>query len=437
MQSNTFSLFLKHIAGTIAMLSIAATTLFTVSCTKEGPSDEAQTKSEKYAFLYYCEGADIPHDLSFFENLTEAAKATAQAPDIEMGVLFKTSGAGEGPEHNGTRRYTSQDGALVEDKTFDAGEGFNATDPANLTDFLKWGAEQFPDRQYIFIFMGHGSAFCPEYDLAYTQTKATLHCKDGHIASAQFAQAVKDSGLELEALIAHSCLQGSIETLAEWEGIGEYILFSPISIPDVGYDYASMILDLQDGYTVAEALERTAERAMNIWMDLYKNFNISCIAQVVRLTDLQPLWDATKELFDILKNNLDGTCSTTEDPDAFGRIYGEGYCRAYYASRPDENDPCSFIYQGNVIDLQRFFHNCFFYSGNIALVHSINKLDAIIDEIVLAQYMASELHEYTFNIYGLLEYPENIELYSNCRFDKLTGWSSLIEALQDYAPVIE
>ena len=61
-------------------------------------------------------------------------------------------------------------------------------------------------------------------------------------------------------MMAHSCQQGSIEMLAEWEGLTDYLLGSPFSIPDVSYDYASFVGDLTAGVPLEDALKRIFRR---------------------------------------------------------------------------------------------------------------------------------------------------------------------------------
>lgn len=111
------------------------------------------------------------------------------------------------------------------------------------------------------------------------------------MSSYHLAQGIRDAGIPLEAMIAHSCLQGSIEMLAEWEGLADYLLGSPFSIPDFAYDYASLLEDLSEGRTVEDALIRTAHRTMNLWQEFHDNQSNGTVVEVSHLKELTPLWD--------------------------------------------------------------------------------------------------------------------------------------------------
>ena len=68
---------------------------------------------------------------------------------------------------------------MTEDLTFDPGEDFSITDPKELTDFIRWSAEQYPNRHYLLVIGGHGKAFVP-YDEIYAvetapKTRATIY----------------------------------------------------------------------------------------------------------------------------------------------------------------------------------------------------------------------------------------------------------------------
>ena len=109
--------------------------------------------------MMYISGGDMEHDLIFAESIRQATDATGD--DVSATVLFKASGKGEGDQHNGVRRYTAQDGIMTEDRTFGPGDDFAITDSRQLTEFIRWSAEKYPNRHYILVIGGHGSNFTP------------------------------------------------------------------------------------------------------------------------------------------------------------------------------------------------------------------------------------------------------------------------------------
>lgn len=85
--------------------------------------------------------------------LTIESAASVSNPKVTLTCLFKYSGEGDGPAHNGIQRYKGENGKLTVYETFAASEKFDITDSENLTQFIKWSAETFPNRKYILIFV--------------------------------------------------------------------------------------------------------------------------------------------------------------------------------------------------------------------------------------------------------------------------------------------
>lgn len=406
------------------------------SCSNDDQPDilppEPVEVDKGYCLLFYASGGDPEHDLSLMASITQAAQAVADLQDIAITVLFKASGNGEGEAHNGVRRYTSEAGKLVQDTGFTPGEDFHITDPANLTDFIRWSAQQYPDRKYLFAFGGHGLEFIPFLDLPEATTRATLSDGDDMMSSIQLAQAIRDAGVPLEALIAHSCQQGSIEMLAEWEGLAGYLLGSPFSIPDFAYDYASLLTDLSEGRTVEEALVRTARRTMNLWQEFQDNEEAGTVIEVSRLDDLSSLWDVLQEAITLMRSTLHEKNNFSTDPPAvWDKPYLDSYLDALRALyRHDEEDFFDNFRADSAIDLPDFLRNACLYSGNVQLTPYLNRMQEILEDILVCHLQSDGEHNHIYNVcVGWLYDPKELGLYRDCRFDQLTGWSLLIEEL--------
>ena len=48
-------------------------------------------------------------------------------------------------------------------------------------------------------------------------------------------------------------------------GVQFNLMGSPFSIPDVAYDYSSLVNDLNGNYDIEEVMKRAAIRTMNLW----------------------------------------------------------------------------------------------------------------------------------------------------------------------------
>lgn len=428
---------------TFCLLSSAALS----SCSDDNepsPVPEPDPTPSGYCLMFYMSGGDKEHDLIFAESLRQVAEATGD--DVAVTILMKTSGEGEGEAHNGTHRYTAQDGVLTQDAEFGTVDDFAVTDPNNLAEFIRWSAEQYPDRRYLFVIGGHGASFSPGMDLPDTEeetptrrlgTRATLYDNGKVMTSAQLGNAIRQSGVNLEAIIAHSCLQGSIEMLAEWEGTADYLLGSPFSIPDYAYDYTSLINDLREGRSVEETLKRTAHRAINLWQEFHDANLYGMVMEVTRLRDLTPLWDVLRETLDLMHGSMEEVNLTTDLPAVYGETYGKGYMRALRSKYEiDINDFFQILRPNNTVDLVDYLHAAYVYSGNMRLASYINRLDEVMADIVVTHRQTDGKHDFLYNVYTYLyrsDYADALrERYHRCRFDQLTGWGTFYEDLMAY-----
>ncbi len=403
------------------------------SCSADGHNSElpqSDSADNGYCLMFYGSGGDTEHDLSMMYSFSQGALATADHPEVAVTCLFKASGQGEGEEHNGIRRYTAENGVLVSDDSFCPSADFSIVDPSQLTDFIRWSAETYPGRKYLLVFAGHGLSFTPKYDLPVSRASI----KDGKngMSAAQFAQGIRNSGIHLDALIAHSCQQGSVEMLAEWEGLADYLMGSPFSIPDLCYDYYSLVSDLSEGHSVEETLSRTAHRTMNLWQEMHDGGYFGNVIEVTRLNDLTPLWDTLRETFSHMTSSLDNKNFTTDPPSVLGATYREGYRRALYAMyQHDADDFFENTRAKRAVDLPDFLHNAYVYSGDMGLATYLNRLDKVLGDMLVCHLQSDGKHDFIYNVYvsnDLLD-AEVLGRYRTCRFDRLTGWSDLCASL--------
>lgn len=419
----------------IVFLILGVASVALCGCTEEVANLSGNDTSEKgspedYCLMFYIAGGDFDHDLSFMSAVKMAEDALAEYPDLAVTVLFKGSGAGEGEEHNGVRRFYSSGGKLREDTSFSAPEDFRITDPDNLTDFLFWTSQIYRNRCYMLAYCGHGFTWYPAdgFDTP-AGTRGSLADNGVEMGAPDMAEAIRLSGVHLTAMIAHSCLQGSIEMLAEWEGLTDYLLGSPFMDPDICFDYYSLLSDLAEGRSVEETLTRTCRRTMNVWQGFHDNGVFDTVIQATRLSDLSSLWEVLHELFAVMREELDTENRYTTDPPAiFGETYREAYGRALdKVLKYNTNDFDTQFRMIHSMELANFLRNALIHSGNMRMLPYVNRLQDVIDEITVCHLQSNGKDDYYFNVFaGPGMYEETmIEYYRTCRFDRLTGWSDL------------
>ena len=430
--------YLNHILALIIALSGLS------SCSdKDEPSPiPEEPEVNGFCLMMYISGGDMEHDLIFAESIRQATDATGD--DVSATVLFKASGKGEGDQHNGVRRYTAQDGIMTEDRTFGPGDVFAITDSRQLTEFIRWSAEKYPNRHYILVIGGHGSNFTPYNDLKEQETppstRATLYDSYHRMTSAQLGDAIRQSGQHIDALIMNSCNQGNIEMLAEWEGAADLLLGSPFVIPDLAYDYTSLVNDLRQGRSVEETLTLTAHRAMNLWQEFHNQEVVGLAVEVSRIRDLTPLWEILRQTIEEMGNTMSGVNFTTDAPAKYGQTYGEGYLRALHSKvSHDYDDFFQTMRPYYSLDLVDFLHAAYVESGNMCLASYINRLDEVLSDIVVTHRQTNGKHDFLYTAYtNTSDYQADVrEQYRKCRFEQLTGWCDFYETLMAYGHDLE
>jgi len=430
--------YLNHILALIIALSGLS------SCSdKDEPSPiPEEPEVNGFCLMMYISGGDMEHDLIFAESIRQATDATGD--DVSATVLFKASGKGEGDQHNGVRRYTAQDGIMTEDRTFGPGDDFAITDSRQLADFPRGAAEKYPTRHYILVIGGHGSNFTPYNDLKEQETppstRATLYDSYHRMTSAQLGDAIRQSGQHIDALIMNSCNQGNIEMLAEWEGAADLLLGSPFVIPDLAYDYTSLVNDLRQGRSVEETLTLTAHRAMNLWQEFHNQEVVGLAVEVSRIRDLTPLWEILRQTIEEMGNTMSGVNFTTDAPAKYGQTYGEGYLRALHSKvSHDYDDFFQTMRPYYSLDLVDFLHAAYVESGNMCLASYINRLDEVLSDIVVTHRQTNGKHDFLYTAYtNTSDYQADVrEQYRKCRFEQLTGWCDFYETLMAYGHDLE
>lgn len=415
----------------ISIISVLITALLYSCSGNDEPEILPEDDSEGYCLMYYCSGGDPAHDLSFMSAIESAASFSNSK--VTLTCLFKYSGEGEGPAHNGILRYKGDNGKLTTDETFAASENFDITDSENLTQFIKWSAETFPNRIYILILVGHGTSFSIDRDLPETPSRATIKDGKNRMASSEVANGIRNSDIHLAAMIAHSCQQGSIEMLAEWEGLSDYLLGSPFSIPDIAHDYASLIKDLSNDIPLEESLKRTAHRTITLWKEYHDYGYFGEVIVVSRLNNLSSLWTVLRNTFDYMKSSIDETSDCTDLPAVYGEKYGKGYIRALRAMTVKNDTVFEYLRPDLAIDLPDYLRNAFIYTGNVRLSAYVNQVEEELDQVIVFHQQTNSKRDFVYNVYfsDVFIDEELSGRYQNCRFDKLTRWSELCKILLD------
>ena len=194
-------------------------------------SGRQETDLAEYTLLIYMCGSSLETTGGFASaNITEMLGA-----EISDGVniIIETGGTkkwrGYGIESNEIGRYEISDGELVKvGETALSGMG----DSSTLTDFVKWGTENYPAEQTSLIFWNHGGGFVKGacYD--------ELHSGDWLTAD-EIVTALTACGLEKKfAFIGFdACKMACFDTAASINPFADYMIASQDLEHSGGWDY--------------------------------------------------------------------------------------------------------------------------------------------------------------------------------------------------------
>ncbi len=112
------------------------------------------------------------------------------------------------------------------------------TDPDTLSDFIRWGAENYPADRYELIFWDHGGGSVSGY--GYDEK-----FKDsGAMDLAEISQALTDGGVKFDFIGFDACLMATLENALMLDAYGDYLIASEETEPGVGWYYTNWLTAL-------------------------------------------------------------------------------------------------------------------------------------------------------------------------------------------------
>jgi hypothetical protein len=142
-------------------------------------------------------------------------------------------------------RVTKQTEKGVQSHLADSGvvlyqrDGFNSSDPANLTNFIKWSKQRFPAKHYALVVWDHGNGWLPG-----RATTAIVADDSDNNSNAMYIHeiqsAISNSGIHLDLLDFDACNMASVEVAYQLKDVTNFICSSQMSEPGNGNDYESI-----------------------------------------------------------------------------------------------------------------------------------------------------------------------------------------------------
>ena len=169
------------------------------------------------------------------EDLTEMVKARK---GDRMNVLVETVGtrkwnAKYGISSRRSERYLITDSGL---KLVDSSLGqLDTTVPATLSDFIRWGAANYPADRYILILWDHGGG--PVYGFGYDEYQNY----DDSLTIDEMQTALRDGGVYFDLIGMDCCLMSSLEVCCALYEFCDYTLLSEDFEPAIGWSHTGWL----------------------------------------------------------------------------------------------------------------------------------------------------------------------------------------------------
>lgn len=205
-------------------------------------SAEAAENAAWTVMIYLC-GTDLESKNGMAaENLLEISKTLANQ---QVNVLIETGGAkawstkeklGFDIATDRLQRYKYDENGftLVEERPLS-----NMAQAETLTEFIRWGQENYPADRYMLTIWDHGAGSMEGVILDELHNSAVMSLED-------LGRALDDANVPLELLFMDTCLMATIETCAVVDGQTQYLVASEETVPGYGGNYKGWLQYLFD-----------------------------------------------------------------------------------------------------------------------------------------------------------------------------------------------
>ena len=194
--------------------------------------------------VYVC-GTDLESKRGMASaDLKEMASATLSD---KVNVIVLTGGCKgwktQGISNEVNQIYKVENGKL---KTLDQNRGKGAmTDPATLTDFIKYCKTNYPANRNALILWDHGGGTVSGFGYDERNTKS------GSMTLAKVASAIKNAGVSFDFIGFDACLMATLETALVLDPVADYLIASEETEPGIGWYYTNWLTSLSKNTSIS------------------------------------------------------------------------------------------------------------------------------------------------------------------------------------------
>ena len=181
------------------------------------------------------------------------------------------------------------------------------TDPATLSEFIRWGAKKFPANRMALIFWDHGGGSVSGY--GYDEKYAT----SGSMDLAEIDRALTDGGVKFDFVGFDACLMATTETALMLCDHADYLIASEETEPGIGWYYTDWLAKLSKNTSLS-----TLEIGREIIDDFVDTCAQKCPGQSTTLSIID-LAEAELTIPDALSAFSGSTCDLIRN-DAYAQV---------------------------------------------------------------------------------------------------------------------
>ena len=306
--------------------------------------------------LYLC-GTDLESNYGFASvNLEEICNADLSE---NVNVVIETGGAGSwytrGIPSDELARYHVDDGEMILDETCPSS---SMGDAGTLSDFISYGASEYPADRYMLILWDHGggSLFGICLDELYGGDALSLK---------EVETAIVDAEVPFEVAGFDACLMSTLETAEVFQGYAHYMVASEETEPGTGWDYVELLNYLSENAGCSG--KELGKTIVDSYMEKCASINEESMATLA-VSDLTKLPDLSVAF----RNYSGELVMTTQNASDFQDVVQGAVQSESYGERSGSDGTY------DMVDLGDLMNN----TGGILTEYSDDVLDALDDVVV-------------------------------------------------------
>jgi len=201
--------------------------------------------TDKVTVLVYMNGSDLESEAGeATEDISEMVKA---GTSDNVNVVIQTMGTKKwsdqyGIASNHSQRYKVVDGGL--ELLDDSLKQLDCTKASTLSDFIKWGASNYPADRYILQFWNHGAG--PVYGFGYDQWQG----EDATLTIDEMRTALADGGVFFDFIGMDCCIMSCMEVCMALYDYCDYMILSEEFESGLGWEYSGWMSALNKNSSI-------------------------------------------------------------------------------------------------------------------------------------------------------------------------------------------